>query len=934
MGYLISQIVFCLVLAALLGLLLGWLIWGRYQRWFGDLQRSTKRENDDLSTSLALRTGELEKLRTQYGKMTGDLELKTKTLADIEPKFVAAQSDLEANRLGREDLRLELVNKTKSLLGFTQQFAGRDSELADWHGRFNDSETRFQNLQKDFDARVASLKTAEDRTTKLDLELSSLRTRVGEAERLVGDKEKTIADLNTRLKRLAEDNDKELKLRVGELETMRLSLSEQGKRIADADKVSAQYKTLQGEGEARAKRVIELETQLNSLRTDLEASRTGRDDLKAELAAKTNALLSLQSDLGAGRSGRDDLQKELANKTNALLSLQGDLEASRQGRGDLEAELANKTKALLSLEADLQASRTGRDDLQAELSSKTAALLAAGGAASSLTALRGEHEQRGKRVGELEKDLQQSSTRLRDLEGNLTQLRLDIEARSKRVNELEADLAEVQTALSLRNKRVNELEHDLSETRSRAERVGELENELGNAKSSFMGEANNLRGELEGRGRRVSELESEAGNLRNELGILGNELERRRHRNSELEGQLKGMREELTKRDWRIGELEAEFSGLQGEIAKRDTRISELDGHLNTLRLDADDRTRNLGGLESEFANVRDELSSRTLRVGDLETELGALYKDFELRGGRINELEDELRKLHLDVEARDRSAAESEQTFATLQKDVHDRQWRIGELEAEIHQMRSDMDARGVRLGELEHQLGTLRGEWEVRGNRVSELESFLNDDDYARRRLASRYTVQDPALFVRYLGRRIRLRGYVTNDVKEMALSKAVAVYGGEDVIDNLYSDGVYATPEWATRFFEAAPQLREELKDGSLFMEDGAIVISGVVFSQEEYSQAETDVKRVVGDMRVVNRLRVLEKDDLKEIKGVQDVLEGVLHDLGIYTFRQIATWTPEELEQVRGSLQQFKGRIEREHWMEQSTELHEKKYGEKL
>jgi predicted flap endonuclease-1-like 5' DNA nuclease len=81
-----------------------------------------------------------------------------------------------------------------------------------------------------------------------------------------------------------------------------------------------------------------------------------------------------------------------------------------------------------------------------------------------------------------------------------------------------------------------------------------------------------------------------------------------------------------------------------------------------------------------------------------------------------------------------------------------------------------------------------------------------------------------------------------------------------------------------------------------------------------------------------MKVINRLRVLEKDDLKEIKGVQNVLEKVLHGLGIFTFRQIANWSSEEVEQVRASLQQFKGRIEREKWIEQSRELHMKKYGQ--
>ena len=214
------------------------------------------------------------------------------------------------------------------------------------------------------------------------------------------------------------------------------------------------------------------------------------------------------------------------------------------------------------------------------------------------------------------------------------------------------------------------------------------------------------------------------------------------------------------------------------------------------------------------------------------------------------------------------------------------------------------------------------MRREHDLRGNRIGELEGLLNDDGYARRRLAGRYIIQDPSLGARYLGGRVRLRGYVTKAIRDEAVAIASKVYGADNVLDSMVTDGVTVSPEWASRFYEAVPQLREELKDGSLYVEDGNVIITGVVFSQEEYVQAEKDVKRVVGNMKVINRLRVLEKDDLKEIKGVQNVLEKVLHGLGIFTFRQIATWTTEEVEQVRNSLQQFKGRIEREKWIEQS------------
>jgi len=63
---------------------------------------------------------------------------------------------------------------------------------------------------------------------------------------------------------------------------------------------------------------------------------------------------------------------------------------------------------------------------------------------------------------------------------------------------------------------------------------------------------------------------------------------------------------------------------------------------------------------------------------------------------------------------------------------------------------------------------------------------------------------------------------------------------------------------------------------------------------------------------------------EADDLKKISGVGPVLEKKLNALGIYTYAQVAAFTPEDIERVDESLS-FKGRIERDNWLEQAKEL---------
>lgn len=73
---------------------------------------------------------------------------------------------------------------------------------------------------------------------------------------------------------------------------------------------------------------------------------------------------------------------------------------------------------------------------------------------------------------------------------------------------------------------------------------------------------------------------------------------------------------------------------------------------------------------------------------------------------------------------------------------------------------------------------------------------------------------------------------------------------------------------------------------------------------------------------------NRPKGIEKpaevDDLKLISGVGPKIEGTLHELGIYTFAQVASWEKAEREWVDGYLN-FKGRIDRDDWIKQAEAL---------
>ncbi|WP_299653961.1 NADH-quinone oxidoreductase subunit E [uncultured Tateyamaria sp.] len=62
-----------------------------------------------------------------------------------------------------------------------------------------------------------------------------------------------------------------------------------------------------------------------------------------------------------------------------------------------------------------------------------------------------------------------------------------------------------------------------------------------------------------------------------------------------------------------------------------------------------------------------------------------------------------------------------------------------------------------------------------------------------------------------------------------------------------------------------------------------------------------------------------------DDLKLIKGVGPKLEGVLNDMGVYHYDQIAGWSDAEVAWADQNLVGFKGRVSRDNWVTQAQAL---------
>ena len=90
------------------------------------------------------------------------------------------------------------------------------------------------------------------------------------------------------------------------------------------------------------------------------------------------------------------------------------------------------------------------------------------------------------------------------------------------------------------------------------------------------------------------------------------------------------------------------------------------------------------------------------------------------------------------------------------------------------------------------------------------------------------------------------------------------------------------------------------------------------------KEEPEKESTDILGLVADEWKPAAAVGDAKDDLKRIKGIGPVIERALNAQGIFTFQQISEFTQDNVKWVDSHIN-FPGRIDRENWVSQATQL---------
>ena len=178
---------------------------------------------------------------------------------------------------------------------------------------------------------------------------------------------------------------------------------------------------------------------------------------------------------------------------------------------------------------------------------------------------------------------------------------------------------------------------------------------------------------------------------------------------------------------------------------------------------------------------------------------------------------------------------------------------------------------------------------------------------------------------------GARRALRTFPAHVRRDDDGGRAVPIDAQGDAIPNARAAGDDATPHAGAARGDDVPSEAPELTQLRAFADDRRRLFRDLADARAEIAR----YRQIVVDIEQQAPPPLLDApgtpDDLKLIVGIGPVIERMLYQLGIATYRQIARWSERDIDDFDARLPEFPGRIRRDGWVTQARALHQSKYG---
>ena len=430
---------------------------------------------------------------------------------------------------------------------------------------------------------------------------------------------------------------------------------------------------------------------------------------------------------------------------------------------------------------------------------------------------------------------------------------------------------------------------------------------------------NNLATDLQAWQGRFGDLQKQSDDQRNRIAFL-----------APFETQTQTLTANLQAAEGKIGGLNADISALNTLKAKLEAQIADLNAQIGKLNTQNTQLSANLqaaegkiGGLNADIDALNKLKAQLEAQIADLQNQKAALSASFAQVQGQYNTLLPQFEAAQNNALAQDGQlkAASAVEAGLTTQLSSWQNQYveqtnaiaslkeRIAELEA-LADKRADLNAiLQTDLNALKLQLDAANealDQWETKYNTSLDLNvGAIHDLQTHTLNLSN--THNELSTNLSHMQEEYSTLEAMYEELQaEFDAQKSNVTQLQNDLAD--------------CQSNKTAPIVTTALTDttNTETHPDWWRPTGAVVNPPAETTNSVIDFDRI-------GTASADEKDDLLIIKGIGPFIEGKLHALGIYTFRQIANFNTDDITKVNEAIEVFAGRIERERWVDQARDF---------
>jgi predicted flap endonuclease-1-like 5' DNA nuclease len=373
---------------------------------------------------------------------------------------------------------------------------------------------------------------------------------------------------------------------------------------------------------------------------------------------------------------------------------------------------------------------------------------------------------------------------------------------------------------------------------------------------------------------------------------------------------------------------------LEAEELHRSTsqELSERNDRLHALKEELAVRTQRLTGLEAQEAAVQQRVKEYAATAAAQSEEIRQLQRQYKVAQQTIQSNEQERRDFQHRIAEMEAASAENDRLHARVE-ELEPAQGRVHWLEvqlcdrdaeyrAALHQLTSQLAERDQRIGKLEFLSQHLQEHEQAIAQWESKYARTLTQHEAQIAKLQQQLTTHEQ------LQAQLQLNEQLLHERAEQINGLQLRIQEFEiqqqDLADQAKTAG--EKQEEIARLRKRLVEVRAALR----IKTDGGTVAPRLK-SRPNGSQLSLEMEQAKA---AKDKPKDGPKDDLSKIHGIGPAFARTLYKMGLYSYGQIARWTPEDINKVAKKLYTAPDRIKRDNWIAGAKRQHREKYGENL